>query len=141
MPNISLPKDRRQFSHSHTLTRCPPIGGAGKTPCHNNSTQSRQRRQFLTFFSSLDKCRPEAADGVISGVAVEKAHMDARVKFGDFTLNMGEFIPLSAVAQRKEFCLVTRRWSVYLPPMPLRSNSRQVACLSLFHASDSKNKK
>ena len=42
-----------------------------------------------------------------------------------------------AVAQWKEFCLVTRRLWVQLPPMPLRSNPGQVACLSLFHASDS----
>ena len=42
-----------------------------------------------------------------------------------------------AVAQWKEFCLVTRRVWAQLLPMPLHSSPRQVACLSLFHASDS----
>ena len=42
-----------------------------------------------------------------------------------------------AVAQWKDFCLVTRRLWVQLPPMPPRSDPGQVACLLLFHASDS----
>ena len=47
----------------------PPTGGAGKTPRHLNSTQSRAKRSAV--LSNFEKCRPEVANDVISGVVVE----------------------------------------------------------------------
>ena len=44
---------------------------------------------------------------------------------------------LGQLTQWKEFCFVTRRLWVHLPPMPLRSIPGQVACWSLSHACDS----
>ena len=46
-------------------------------------------RYFRPFFSNFDKCRPEAVDDVISGVAVNKVGMDVRVKFGDSAFETG----------------------------------------------------
>ena len=66
-------------------TRYSPIVGAGKTQHHSNSAESSWRRHFRLFFSNFDKCRPEAADDVLSIRAVDNAGMDALVKFGDST--------------------------------------------------------
>ena len=46
------------------------------------------------FFSNFDKCRPEVADDVISGVATYKVGVDDHVKFGDTTFNGGRIIRL-----------------------------------------------
>ena len=74
----------RGLSGEHRYrTRSPPIGGAGKTSRHKNSTESRMKRHFLPFFSNFEKCRPDVADDIISGVAVEQVGMDVRVKIGD----------------------------------------------------------
>ena len=40
-------------------------------------------------FSNLDKCRPEAAGDVISGMALDYVGMGVRASFGDYKLNSG----------------------------------------------------
>ena len=42
----------------------------------------------------VDKCRPEVASDVISGVAVDWVSLDVSAKFGDSTLNSGRIIRL-----------------------------------------------
>ena len=46
-------------------------------------------RHFRPFFSNFDKCPPEAARDVVSGVAVNYVGMDVPAKFGDARLNSG----------------------------------------------------
>ena len=43
-------------------------------------------------FANFEKCRPEVADDVISGLASDYFGMDVRVKLGDSMLNV---IPLA----------------------------------------------
>ena len=43
-------------------------------------------------FSNFDKCRPEGADDVISGVALEYVVTDVSASFGDYKLNIGRII-------------------------------------------------
>ena len=43
-------------------------------------------------FPTLDKCRPEVAGDVISGVAVGYVGMDVRATFGESALNSGQTI-------------------------------------------------
>ena len=40
-------------------------------------------------FSNFDKCRPELAGDVISGVALAHIGMDGSAELGDFRLNIG----------------------------------------------------
>ena len=44
--------------------------------------------------SNFDKCRPEVAGDVISGVALGYVSMDVRAKLGDSRLNNGRIIQL-----------------------------------------------
>ena len=46
------------------------------------------------FFSNFDHCRPQVAEDIIFGVAVEKVGMDVHVKFGDSPLNSGQITQL-----------------------------------------------
>ena len=48
----------------------------------------------MPVFSNFEKCRPEVADDVVSGVAVEKIGMDVHVKFGASMLNSSRIIGL-----------------------------------------------
>ena len=45
-------------------------------------------------FLNFDKCRPEVASDVISGVALFYVGMGVRAKFGDSRLNSGQIIRL-----------------------------------------------
>ena len=47
---------------------------------------------ILDLFLNFEKCRPEVADDVISGLVVEYVCMDSRLKLGDSTLNIGRII-------------------------------------------------
>ena len=47
---------------------------------------------FSAVFSNFEKCRPEVADDVISGVATEQVGVDLHVKFGDSIFNSGRTI-------------------------------------------------
>ena len=71
----------------------PPVGGAGKTPHHLNSTQSRRRRHFRPFLN-FDKRRREVAGDVISGRLMGPDVPDKRLKFGDPRNNLSREIAL-----------------------------------------------
>ena len=62
--------DRQNVILAFCLTRSQPIGGAGKNAAPLKFAPNRRRRHMRSFFSNFDKCRPEVADDVISGVAV-----------------------------------------------------------------------
>ena len=44
--------------------------------------------------SNLDKCRPEAAGDVISGMAIDYLGRHVRANLGDYRLNSGQIIRL-----------------------------------------------
>ena len=52
-------------------------------------------------FSNLDKCRPQVAGDVISGVVLDLVGMDVSVKFGDSMLNSGRIFVQYLIA----FCI------------------------------------
>ena len=49
-------------------------------------------RHFRPFVSNFKKCRLEAADDVMFGVAEQQTGVDVRAKFGDSPLNSGRII-------------------------------------------------
>ena len=55
------------------------------------------------FFSNFEKCRPEVAGEVITGVAVDYVSMDVRVEFGDSTLNTGKEFHSIGAEYRKDW--------------------------------------
>ena len=59
----------------------------------------QEHHQFLAVFSNIQKCRPEAADDVISGLAEVYFVLDIRVKFGDTLLNTSRIILLWPTGQ------------------------------------------
>ena len=61
------------------LTRSPPL----------NSPQSRRKRHLFlaVFLKKFNRCRPELAGEVVSGMTVDWVGLVVRVKFGDSTLN------------------------------------------------------
>ena len=48
------------------------------------------------IFSNLNKCRPEAADDVISGMTLDYVNTDVHASIGDYRLNSGRIIRLVA---------------------------------------------
>ena len=67
-------------------TKCPPIGGADKTPNHWNWPKAT-RGGIFGRSSNFDKCQSEVACDVISGVAADKVDMDVRSTFDESGLN------------------------------------------------------
>ena len=62
-----------------------PTNWLGQAKCHNTKIRPKAVRGgiFGRFFSNSDKCRPEVAGDVISGVVVDQAGKDFLVKFRD----------------------------------------------------------
>ena len=71
-----------------TLTRSPPIGRSSGQ-AKRSATKIRPKAVESDIF---DKCQPEVAGGIISGVAVDQASVDIYVKCGDSMLNSGQII-------------------------------------------------
>ena len=74
------------------LTRRTPIGWARKNATTLNLTQTAVCSIFGRFFSNFDKCRPELAGDVISGVDIEWIGDDVCVKCGDSMVNSDRII-------------------------------------------------
>ena len=55
--------------------------------------------------SNVDKCRPEAAGDVISGMALEYVGADVPANIGDSTLNSGRIIQLLAGRTNLRICV------------------------------------
>ena len=51
---------------------------------------------FSAVFRTFGRCRPKAAGGVMSGVAVQQVGLDVRVQYGASKLNSGRIISLFA---------------------------------------------
>ena len=74
---------RVQIFSSIIQTRRKPIGWAIQNAAPLTFYQKASDAALSAGFSNFDKCRPEVADDVKSGVALDYLSADVRANFGD----------------------------------------------------------
>ena len=109
-------------------TRSPPIGRARQNAVPQKFDPKPSEVALLAVFPNFDKCRPEVAGDVVSGVAVDWVGLDVCVRFGHSRFNRGRIIRL--FAGRTHFAHVCAVFnflnhSLEIPPESIRGSFGQ----------------